>query len=165
VIVALLRFRQGRYDEAARALSSGLIGFRSDPWITQQSIVVALALVAPIATAAPQSAGRIYDALLEPFAVHAAEGPRLVEAADLSRRLDFASTCGNPIRQLEPYVPWTEFFLRLRHDCYAATHDARLATAQRELADFYAHEPSPLTIAKSRMINHRDTEPQSVSTK
>jgi hypothetical protein len=104
--------------------------------------------VQPIAAGAPDAAKGIYDALVQPFVVHAAEGPRLVEAADLSRRLDFGAACRAPIAQLEPYVPWTEFFLRLRHDCYAVSHDARLPIAQRELSEFYSHEPAPIIVPR-----------------
>jgi spermidine synthase len=148
VLIALLRFRQRRFDEAAEALRSALIGFRTDPWVMQQAIVRALALVQPVAAAAPGSALALYEALLEPFVVRAAEGPRLVEAAELSQRLDFAATCRAPVANLEPFVPWTEFFLTLRRDCYAAARDARFATAQSELVEYYAHEPAPLLVPK-----------------
>jgi spermidine synthase len=146
VLVALLRFRQQRFDEAAAALEAALVGFRTDPWVIQQAMVQAIGLVQPVAAAAPASAKALYEALAKPFVVHAADGPRLVEAADLSRRLDFAATCRTPIAQLEPFVPWTEFFLRLRRDCYLATGDLRLTTAERELAEFYANEPAPLLV-------------------
>lgn len=69
---------------------------------------------------------------------------RATTAAELSRRGDFGKTCREPVGQLEPFVPWSEYFLRLRRDCYRAAGDARLALAERELADFYAHEPAPL---------------------
>ncbi len=148
VLVALLRFRQRRFGEAAAALQSALVGLRTDAFAMQQAIINALSLVQPVAAAAPAAARGLFDAITEPFVVHAAEAQRLVEAADLSRRLDFAATCRRPVGALEPWVPWTEFFLTLRRDCYAASHDARLPIAERELADFYAHEPAPLLIAK-----------------
>jgi len=41
-------------------------------------------------------------------------------------------------------VPWTAPFLILRRDCYQATGDPRLATATRDLVDYFGHEPLPL---------------------
>ena len=109
-----------------------------------QAIENALALAVSIARAAPATAPALFDGLRQPFVVRALESPRLTTAADLSRRIDFAASCREPVSQLEPHVPWDDFFLPLRRDCYRAAGDPRLAIAERELADFYAHEPAPL---------------------
>jgi spermidine synthase len=144
-LLALLRWRQGRNAQAADALRSALVAFRSDAWVMQQSILNALALVLPVATAAPDAAPALLDALRQPFVVRAADVPRATTAAELSRRVDFGKTCREPVGQLEPFVPWSEYFLTLRRDCYRAAGDTRLALAERELAEFYAREPAPLT--------------------
>jgi hypothetical protein len=86
----------------------------------------------------------MYDALREPFAVRSVDEARLQTAAELATRLDFAALCQQPVGALEPFAPWTESFLRMRHQCYSATKDPRLAHATLDLEEFLSREPLPL---------------------
>jgi hypothetical protein len=144
ILVAALRLRQGRIQEAAAALEAALIRLRTDPWPVLSLKQKAVDLVEPIAARDGVAARRLFDALREPFAVRAVEVPRLMALAGLSRRLDFAGLCRVPIGALEPAPPWNAFTLTLRRDCYQATNDPRLAAAARDVQRFYAREVVPL---------------------
>lgn len=143
-ILATLRFRQGRFAEAAEALIASFVRFRADPWPTQAAMQKALAFVEPIAAREPSAARALFDALGEPFVVGALNNPRLIAASELSRRLDFGALCAASTTALEPYPPWNEYYLTLRRDCYEAARHPRLDTARRELAEFLRHEPAAL---------------------
>jgi spermidine synthase len=143
-LLALLRFRQGRHDESAAALASSLVAFRRDPWPTQRSMERALELVAAVSERAPAAAPAVLASLHEPFVVRALDTKRLVEAADLARKINAAAACAESAGALEPHPPWTEYFLTLRRDCYRLAGDARLAKANDELAEFLRAEPVPL---------------------
>jgi spermidine synthase len=143
-ILAALRLRQGRIQEAAVALEAALVRLRTDPWPVENLKQKAVDLADPIAAGDSAAARRLFDALREPFSVREVENARLMAAADLSRRIDFPGLCRIPIGALEPHPPWNASTLTLRRDCYATTNDSRLSIATRDLQDFYAHEAIPL---------------------
>ena len=68
----------------------------------------------------------------------------MLTAADLATRLDFTALCREPVGALEPFVPWSEVFLRMRQQCYHATNDPRLVRATADLDEFLSREPLPL---------------------
>jgi spermidine synthase len=143
-MLATLRARQSRFAEAAAALTAALERYRVDPWPTLRYKEKALGLAAAVGRSDPATARGLYEALRHPFSVRALDDMRLMTSADLSARFDFAGACREPIGALEPHVPWSAPFLVLRRDCYLASHDPRLAVANRDLDDFFAHEPLPL---------------------
>ena len=59
--------------------------------------------------------------------------------------LDFERHCRAAFGGFEPHPIWERSFLAMRIRCYAATGDARLARAERDLDDFLAHDPEHLT--------------------
>jgi hypothetical protein len=48
---------------------------------------------------------------------------------------------------LEPHSPWDPEMLTLRRDCYAATADPLLSTAERDLQSYAQLEPQPFSLA------------------
>jgi hypothetical protein len=86
----------------------------------------------------------MFAALGAPFALRALQDERLAVLAVLSRLVAFEASCTTAVGALEPHVPWTLPFLTLRRDCYAATGDARVAVAARDLRTLIAHEPASL---------------------
>ncbi len=141
-ILAALRLRQSRFTEAAAALAAAFARYRVDPWplYKEKALHVALA----ISKADPTTTRGLYEALRRPFSVLHSDTNRLVASAELASQFDFAGACREPIGAMEPYVPWTAEFLTQRRDCYRAADDPRLAVAQRDLEDFFAHESFPL---------------------
>ena len=144
VILATLRFRQARFDDAAAALESAFENFRTSPWALNRFKQRGVALAGAVATRSPQLAARMVEALKAPWALRAMQDERLVVAATLTRRVDFAASCRDAVGALEPHAPWTLSFLTLRRDCYEGVDDPRLALAADELRQFMAHDPMSL---------------------
>jgi hypothetical protein len=143
-VLATLRFRQARFEDAAAALEEAFENYRTDPWALTRFKQRAVALAAAVATRSPQLAARMFEALSRPLALRAVQDERLGILAALTRRVGFEASCRDAVGALEPQVPWTVTFLTLRRDCYQTVGDARLAVAARELREFLAHAPIPL---------------------
>jgi spermidine synthase len=143
VVLAMLRLRQSRIDEAAAAVEAALEGFRTDPWTMTRFIDRAVQL-AQVIGSQPAYTSRMFQALEQPFAVLASQEARLIARAELTRRLEFPAMCVDAVGTLEPHVPWTEAFLRLRRDCYQAAGHDRLSAAERDLNAFLANAVQPL---------------------
>jgi hypothetical protein len=143
-VLAVLRFRQSRFDEAARALEEAFAQFRVNPWTTLRFKQQAIDLANSLGSVDSQLAQRMFNALREPFAVDAMYEQRLLSLANLSRYGDFKSLCPGAVGALEGHVPWTQPFLELRHDCYAAAGDPRVALATKDYIEFQSREPLPL---------------------
>jgi hypothetical protein len=143
-ILATLRFRQGRFEDAAAALDTAFADFRANPWALNRFKERGVALASAIAVRRPDLAARMFDALKSPFAIRALEDERLATEANLTRLLDFNRQCHGAVTALEPHVPWSRSFLALRLDCYRAGGDPRLGAAIRDLEEFEAAEPRRL---------------------
>ena len=143
-MLAELRLRQQRIEEAAAALEAVFRRLRADPWPLLRYKEKALDLANEITLVDPTLARRLYDALGEPFSIRAVDTDRLLMAAHLSTRFDFRGACRAPVAALEPHVPWTKAFLTLRRDCYRETSDPRLARATHDLREFLDAEPPRL---------------------
>jgi hypothetical protein len=143
-MLATLRMRQSRFADAASALTAAFARYRVDPWPILRYKEKAVSLATAIGRGDPATVRGLYNALRDPFSVLAVDTMRLMTAAELSARFDFAGACREPIAALEPFVPWSAAFLVLRRDCYRAGNDPRLAAAARDLDEFFAHEPARL---------------------
>jgi hypothetical protein len=142
-ILATLRVRQSRMEEAADALERAFARFRVDPWAMTAFKNKALILADRVAPG-PALARRMVDALALPFANLSVDESRLFARAALSMRLVDAHACVAPLAALQQKALWNETFLRLRRDCYRANGDSRLAAASKDLLEFLAHEPPSL---------------------
>jgi hypothetical protein len=143
-ILATLRFRQGRFEDAAAALEAAFADFRTNPWALNRFKERAVALATAVAVRRPDLAARMFNGLNSPFAIRALEDERLATVANLTRLLDFNRQCRAAVTALEPRVPWSRSFLTLRLDCYRAVGDPRLGAAIRDLEEFEANEPPRL---------------------
>ena len=144
VTLAALRLRQSNIGDASAALESAFTGLRKDPWPALRFKQGALGMAATLGARDPGAARRLFDALREPFAVRSVDESRMLTAAELATRLDFAALCRQPVGGLEPFAPWNEMFLRMRQQCYQTTNDPRLARATSDLEEFLSREPLPL---------------------
>src|SRR4029079_16402513 len=109
-----------KFAEAAAAIESALTRFRTGPWAQLRYIDRAIQIAGLIAQRDASLAPRMFAALGTPFAVEVAKDSRLVTRAQMTRQGDFPSLCGGAVAALEPNIPWSEDFLRLRYDCYQA---------------------------------------------
>ena len=140
VMLAELRFAQKDYAGSAAALESAFATFRRDPWALPRFTQKAVARAQALGSADPAIAGRMIDALREPFAVKVADIRRRVAVAFLTSYVDFKGMCAGAIGALEPNVPWAADFLALRRNCYAETGDVRLTAATKELGEYLSME-------------------------
>jgi len=145
-MLAWLRTNQGRTEEAVEALERALVAYRTDSWQTLATMSDTLRLTVQIGTRAPAYAPRLIEALQAPFAVYAMEETRLDAMARLLNDSNLARSCRRVLEQVEPNVPWTATWLKLRRDCYAATADPRAADAARDLDRFNAGRPSSFQV-------------------
>ena len=143
-MLARLRARQGRLEEAASGLESALIRYRTDPWASSVVMRDALNLAAEVGVRQPALAPRLFEAVRSPFVVYADNDQRLTAMAELLSRLDLKSHCREALKPLEPYVAWSGNWLTLRRDCYVATNDPDADRAARDLTEFMRTEPVKL---------------------
>src|SRR5262249_1396872 len=143
-ILAALRLRQSRLDDAATPLRSALARHRVEPWALVRYKQKALTPATTLAPPNPTPSPAICDALRERFAARAVEGTRRITQLEVAATFDFKGRCGESMEGLEPHVPWTARFLSMRRECYALNQDPRVAAAARDLGDFIAREPAPI---------------------
>jgi spermidine synthase len=143
-LMARLRWRQERLDEAADALESAFRRYRDDPWPRKGVMARALDQALSMGTDHRDYAPRLYQALNKPFAVYLLEEKRLGVMTTLATLMDFNSVCVEALAPLEPHVPWNRDFLRARLNCYAATHHPLKIQAEYDLAAFEKQQPMPL---------------------
>jgi predicted membrane-bound spermidine synthase len=139
-VLARLRVRQGRLDDAAAALESAFERFREDPWPSTAIIQRAIEIAKYLVHRDPRLARRLYEALREPFAVAALEEHRLAAALEAARKLDLRSVCVDALAPFEPDVPWVLELLRYRQECYEATGHPMVGRATRDVADYLRDE-------------------------
>ena len=145
-ILARLLARQGRGEEATRALEAALGRFHEDPWASPVLTVASLRLATEVGSQDPALASRLFQRVREPFALYADEDDRLPTMAALLSRLSLTSSCAEALRPLEPHVLWNLNWLLLRRDCYAATRDPLAREAGIDLAEYLRYEPVKFAI-------------------
>jgi spermidine synthase len=142
-IVARLRFRQGKVDDAVNALTSALVGYRRDPWPWPIILAYALDVARGVATDKPETLPAVRAALSEPFAVRMFDEMRsgiLLSFATLHEPDD---SCADALSAFEPDVPWQLPTLTWRAQCYARVHHPNARRAQSELDEFLEGQPIP----------------------
>ena len=143
-LLARLRLRQGRTDEAAQAMETALVGYRTQPWPAPPIMRGALGIVEQIAARSPALAERMLAVLAEPFSVRALDELRMEARISIARRLPLDARCGTYLLPLEPWVPWDLETLVFRRACAEAYHPEQLARADADLVAFLAEQPLPL---------------------
>jgi spermidine synthase len=145
-ILAMLLGRQGKLDAAATALESAFRRMATDPWPLMMVKRRAVSLAEQLGRRSPALAQRMIAALSTPFAAGAMPDERLHAAAVLTRVAGLPQTCAGLMHALEPYSPWDPEMLTLRRDCYAATGDPLLSTAEQELQTYARLETQPFAL-------------------
>ncbi len=149
MLVALLRFSQGRSTEATEALEAAFESLRTDPWAMPVLVTHSFSIAQHIALqdAGEALAPRLYRALEKPFAVNVAEASRRKSLALIAAGIDrrgHSEYSHKAIAAFEPNVPWNREFLQARRDCYRTLSDPRAKKAEQDLSQFLANEPVPL---------------------
>jgi spermidine synthase len=136
---AMLATREGGEARAVEELVQGFRRYRSDPWVRRPLASKALALTSSLARTLPEKdCEALFDALAEPFVMHAVEQERLITRVQVSRRLAPAVRVA-VADAWGPWPPWSRPYLEFRRDAYAEAGDPRLASAQADL-DLFLRE-------------------------
>ncbi len=144
-VLARLRFRQGKIDEAAALLERVFMSCRVDAWPTTDLMGRSFELALSVAKSHAYS-GRMLRALDKPFAAGQWEDNRKFYRALIAKEME---GCGPhtiaALRALEPWPPWQRDALELRRRCYqsALLHDLA-RRARSDYDDFVAAERIPL---------------------
>jgi spermidine synthase len=141
-ILARLRIRQGRFEEASLLLQDALTRYRATPWPQREVMWRGIRSAAMVAKGDRVQARRMAALLDQPFAARLNDQQRAIERIHAAYS---AGGCGpetiEALRAVEPHVPWEQDLLLLRRDCYGQGGLARLAAAARsDLKRFAAAE-------------------------
>ena len=133
LILALLRSRQNRIDEAVALLRRSFLGYRRTAWPQPLVMDPAFDLALDLAHTSPERARTLYNALSLPFAAFQHETGRNMALIAIAPLFD---RCGPhaiaALRVVEPYPIWQQEMLTIRANCYAL---ARLGEAEEAWAD------------------------------
>src|SRR6266404_617997 len=149
MLLASVRFHQGRFVEAAQTLEGAFISFRTDPWVMftigRSGFVVARDLASQDKSGSLAPA--LYRALEKPFSVYALEADRRRAAVLMAFFVDrgLGEETRKAVAAFEPDALWDRQFLEIRRNCYRALQDPRAPKAERDLIRFIRNEPAPET--------------------
>jgi hypothetical protein len=143
-ILATLRIRQGRFEEASLLVQDALTRYRATPWLQREVMWRGIRSAALVAEADRAQAPRMAALLDQPFAARLNDQQRAIERIHAAYS---AGGCGpetiEALRAVEPHVPWEQELLLLRRDCYGKAGLAGLAAAARsDMKRFAAAEAS-----------------------
>lgn len=148
-IRARLLWREKRTGEAAAAAQRCVKSLQTDPWpspaLLERTLNIATDLIGTNNVAG--NGAETLRLLQEPFAVYNGDHTRMLAVLRASTALDRGKPGRNVLRTveaLEPNIPWTLSFLRMRSRCYATFDSARAAVAESDLVDYLMAEPGGL---------------------
>jgi tetratricopeptide (TPR) repeat protein len=132
-LLAQMRWKQGRLEEATDAFEKAFALYRQDPWPLLSVMNKTFLIVADIAGRDPRLADRLEKALAQPFAVLLLNEERLATRYKVATYLD-VPRLEDAIAALEPHMPWRKGVLERRAKVYESTGNPRAELARRELA-------------------------------
>jgi spermidine synthase/alkylhydroperoxidase family enzyme len=141
-LLARLRMKQGRLDEAADALVLALGRYAHDPWPWGIVMRKAISSAEELAGLDSKHAPRLYKVLSRPFSTYCWNEVRLRAAANVAAHVGPEESV-EAVEATEPYVFWQRKFLSFRLKQYRAARHPGTARAARELAEFLNNEPPP----------------------
>ena len=137
LILAVLRARQNRLDEATALLRRSFLGYRRTAWPQPNVMEPAFQLALDLSHTSPQRARAIFDAMAQPFAAMQHENSRLMVRIAIAPLFD---RCGPQaiaaLRAVEPHPAWTSEMLTIRANCYALARLDGADEAWEDLARF-----------------------------
>ncbi|HEX8154895.1 MAG TPA: hypothetical protein VF698_17310, partial [Thermoanaerobaculia bacterium] len=151
LILAAVRAKQQRVDDATELLRRGFAAAHADPWVDLAVLGEALEVATAVAKTSPQRARLMYDALEKPFPVLLQDTKRkyvLIAIAPLFDR------CGKralaALHDAEPHPFWNRELLTIRANCYALAGDVLAADAWRDLETFAGAEVGNIVTPRKR---------------
>src|SRR6185369_10079853 len=143
IVLARLRWRQGRAPEAVEHLERAFERARQDPWAMPAVIKNAFPIVLDLGSKDPAMAARLDAALAQPFAIAVLDDERRLVRLEVAGYLDLPRYAA-ALADLEPNVPWRGSVLDRRVRAYDATGNPLARAARRDLAEFLETESPAL---------------------
>ena len=140
-LLGRLRLRQGRYDDAAKALAAAFTRYRSDPWAWPFLMNQALENVKELGQRHPPSIPMLREAFSEPFACFLLDEARTETLLLFARTQPIDDSCAKVLEPFEPYFPWGFELLSWRSQCYERIRHPESERAKRELSEFVGTQP------------------------
>ncbi|MCM2254929.1 MAG: fused MFS/spermidine synthase [Vicinamibacteria bacterium] len=140
-LLARLRVRQDRRDEALALFESAFVGWRTQPWASRAILKRALNLAVEVVAEDEAAARRMLAATAEPFAAQSADDSRLLTRRRLLEALKLPPDCVALLAPMEPHVPWDRDWLQFRARCYADHSHPLLAAAVDDLSQHVSLDP------------------------
>ncbi|MEA2568478.1 MAG: spermidine synthase [Acidobacteriota bacterium] len=141
-LMARLREHQSKPVEAAAYLRSALVAYRTNPWPSQNLMGRTLDAVPYVVRADRSTGPALFDALAQPYAAGQWWDARGVYLVATARE---AEGCGPhtvaALKALEPDVPWRDWLLKLRRDCYSKSNLRDYDRAVDDYEEWLAGEP------------------------
>jgi spermidine synthase len=142
-ILGRLRLRQDRLQEAAAALETAFVAYRSEPWSWPFIMNLAIESAKELTTKSPAAIPLMKEALAQSFSVSMFDDARRNTLLALAMVPKIDSGCTDTLRPFEPYVPWREELLSWRSRCYTLAKDPRQERATAEHEEFTHNLPMP----------------------
>lgn len=135
LILASLRRKQERMDEATTLLQGLLRAYRHSPWPQPEVMGAAFVLARDLAETSPRRAQTLEEVLSSPFAAMQHEENRLSTRILVANRI---RPCGprtiEALLAAEPHPIWKREILAIRAHCYAASGREEAERAREDLA-------------------------------
>lgn len=136
-IVAALRAKQGRHDEATELLRRVFVNYRTSAWPDRKLMGGAFELAMELSRTDPRRARVLFDALGQPFAALQHENSRRFTRIVIAPLFE---QCGpnaiGALQAVEPYPLWQRQILTIRANCYALAGVDLAPEAWDDLARF-----------------------------
>jgi spermidine synthase len=144
-ILGRLRFRQNRHVEAAQALSTALVAYRTNPWPWPMVMTHALETAQHVISRDASTLKILKAAIEQPFAAQMLDESRREILLKLAVARDPDASCAQALTTYEPYPLWQEPLLTWRARCYELLHHADAARAAQERDEYQRNEPGALS--------------------
>jgi hypothetical protein len=145
-ILARLRLRQAKLDEATQALVSAFIRYRRDPWPWETIMRQAIYTAGEIAHRNPASIPALRAALDVPFAISMLDDMRSDAILTLARSQGIDRSCANVLAAFEPHVPWQLAVLSWRARCYEMIGHPAATRASADLDEYLSNRQTPFGV-------------------
>ncbi|HNB69694.1 MAG TPA: fused MFS/spermidine synthase [Acidobacteriota bacterium] len=144
-ILARLRWRQGRLDEATAALESVFQVYHSNPWPSLWLMTRTVGVAESVAKSDPgkQFARRLYTALKTPFCAYLINETRLSAQLEIARYVEDKALLVETFTAYEPNFPWQASYLVERYQLYRELNHPLAAQAEHDIHQFLRYEASP----------------------
>jgi hypothetical protein len=143
--MARLRDQQLRTREAAALMRSALVAYRTNPWPIPDLMGRTISSAPYIVRADKSVEPMLFDAMSQPFAAGQWNDARALLRLAVARE---GQGCGphavQALKALEPDVPWLDWLLLFRRDCYAKTNLRDYDRSVDDYGDWLDEQPTAL---------------------